>query len=118
LPRVFFAQEALGRKLNAKVKAATPEGCAKRKDEHATNNLIAFLANKGESTVSYIGEKLDLTDKSMNDTRVFMMMLFLIVGHMVFTFYNGDCEHDKTYNLKIYLFHLINMHMYIFSLNL
>jgi len=55
---VFFAQEALGRKLNAKVKAATPEGCAKRKDEHATNNPIAFLVDKSESMVSYFNEKL------------------------------------------------------------
>lgn len=35
LSRDFFSQEALGRKLNAKVKAATP-GYAKRKYEHAT----------------------------------------------------------------------------------
>jgi len=38
-----LAQEALGHKLNAKVKAASSEGYAERKDEHATHNPITFL---------------------------------------------------------------------------
>lgn len=37
----------------------------------------------------------DFADKSMNDKRVFMMMLLLVAGYMIFTFYNNDCGHDK-----------------------